>query len=126
MRNGIIALVAGMFGAMALSGAASAQSWSEANTPGFFGGYNHFGGYYDTFGDYGGHYDYRGYVRTEAYNQQTVTLLTVPLQRRSHAAKRSRTKVVVVDGGCGWLKHKAHDTGARKWKVRYEACRREA
>ena len=45
-------------GVMAIAGAAEAQSWSEANTPGFFGGYGHFGGYYDTFGDYGGQTNY--------------------------------------------------------------------
>ena len=84
MRIKLIAISAAVLaGLMALTGTAEAQSWSEANTPGFRGGYGHFGGYYDTFGDYGGRHTYNGYVRTDARNVQTTTLITIPLQRRT-------------------------------------------
>ena len=113
-------------GVMAIAGAAEAQSWSEANTPGFFGGYGHFGGYYDTFGDYGGQTNYRGYVRSEGYRTQSATLLTVPLQRRSGGQKRLYVSTAAIRSDCGWLKRRARDTGQRKWKIRYDACRAHA
>ena len=114
----LAAALCGGFAACATG--AQAQAWTEANTPGFFGGYGHFGGYYDTFGEYGGHTDYRGYVRTEGSHLGVVRLVTVPLQRRSHA------KVAVVASECHWLKERAEDTGKRKWKARYSACVRNA
>jgi len=107
-------------GLVALATSADAQSWREANTPGFFGGYSHFGGYYDTFGDYGGHTDYRGYVRTEGENLGVVRLVTIPLQRRSHA------RLVAMRSKCVRLKHRAEETGKHKWKTKYRACLREA
>lgn len=126
MQKKLTAILAGaVFAcASAFAGAARAQSWSEANTPGFVGGYGHFGGYYDTFGDFGGHSDYRGYVRTEGYRTQTVTLLTVPLQKRAQASNRSRAKrAALATQECGWLRRRARTTGQRKWTIRYDACR---
>ncbi len=121
MRKVLLAVLLGLGFAVTGSGDASAQSWSEANRPGFFGGYGHFGGYYDTFGDYGGRHTYNGYVRTDARNVQTVTLLTVPLQRSKSAKQRHHVKVAYTD--CSALKRKARDTGKRKWQARYDACR---
>ena len=113
-----------LLGAMALTSDANAQAWSEANTPGFFGGYGHFGGYYDTFGIYGGVSTYAGYRRAEApMNTQTTTLLTVPLQKRSQTKRSAKVKIVHVQDECGWIKRRAHDTGSRKWKHRYDVCR---
>ena len=111
---------------MAIAAPAQAQSWSEANTPGFFGGYGHFGGYYDTFGDFGGHSTYNGYVRTEGYRSQTATLLTVPLQRRTPTTRRRHAELAVAVADSSALKRRAHETGQRKWKLRYDACRRDA
>ena len=138
MTNKVALALAALFmllGTAVTSGTAHAQAWSEANSPGFRGGYGTFGGYYDTFGEYGGHHSYNGYVRTEGRYSQTVTLLTVPLQRvtpgKVHHAKAHKghkahhVKVVHVADDCGWLRRRAHDTGARKWKNRYDACRRQ-
>jgi hypothetical protein len=120
-----VALAAGAL--LGLVDAARAQSWSESMTPGFWGGYNHFGGYYDTFGDFGGHSNYLGYVRTEGYNSRTVAIVTVPLQRETHRhAKRKATSHVVSSDSCDWLRRKAEETGKRKWKADYTACRRHA
>jgi hypothetical protein len=121
MRKVLLAALLGLGFAIAGGGNASAQSWSEANRPGFVGGYGHFGGYYDTFGDYGGRHTYNGYVRTDARNVQTVTLLTVPLQRSKPSKKRLQAKVAGPD--CSVLKRKARETGKRKWQARYDACR---
>ena len=82
-----------------------AQAWSEANSPGFFGGYGHFGGYYDTFGEYGGHSSYNGYVRTEGGHRGTVTLLTVPLSRRTP------TRTHLAHARCEDVKRHARNTG---------------
>lgn len=97
-------------------------------TPGFWGGYNHFGGYYDTYGPYGGHTNYLGYVRTEASSTRGVTIVTIPLQRDRvrHAKRKSAARHVAVTDECGWLKRKAQETGKRKWKAEYAACRRRA
>ena len=138
MQNKWLSVLLGalLMGCLLSPNSAQAQSWSEANTQGFFGGYGHFGGYYDTFGDYGGHTNYRGYVRTEGYRSQAVTLVTIPLSKHvrtkhahsklAHNVKRSRVKVVTVASDCGWLKQRAHDTGKQKWKVRYDTCRHRA
>ena len=129
MKNRIFTIAAAMLTTfLAMTGEALAQSRFEANQPGFFGGYSTFGGYYDTFGDFGGRHTYNGYVRTDARNTPTTTLLTVPLQRRTHAkVKLKHVPVKVARGSdCGWLKHKARDTGQRKWKQRYETCRHVA
>lgn len=111
-----------------LAGGARAQSWAESMTYSNWGGYNHFGGYYDTYGPYGGHSNYLGYVRTEASNTRGVTLITVPLQREKHrhAKRKSRARHIVATTDCGWFKRKAQETGKRKWKAEYAACRRQA
>lgn len=122
-------MLALVFGAcVGLADAAQAQAWSTDMTPGQWGGYNHFGGYYDTYGAYGGHTNYLGYVRTEASDMRGVTLVTIPLQREKHrhAKKKSRARHVVVTDACDWFKRKAQETGKRKWKAEYAACRRHA
>ena len=101
-----------------VAGHAEAQAWSEANTPGFFGGYGHFGGYYDTFGEYGGHSGYNGYVRTEGQRLGTVAFLTVPLSRRATA------KVRHVYISCNNVKLMARRSGHAARKARHAACQR--
>ena len=100
--------------ATALVTPASAQDRFEAGVPGLgtFGGYNSFGGYYDTFGGYGGQYAY-GYRRYNGNYSSTTSLFSIPLYGPSESSDT-----------CGWLRQRAKTTGARKWRARYEACRR--
>ncbi len=113
---------------LGMTGHAAAQSRFEANMPGFFGGYSTFGGYYDTFGDFGGRHTYNGYVRSYSRNTSTVTLLSVPLQKRStkSVSAKYRSAKHANASDCRWLQQNARDSGKRKWKLRYEACRAQA
>ncbi len=115
----------GIFG---LADGARAQSLADSMTYSNWGGYNHFGGYYETYGPYGGHTNYLGYVRTEGTSGRTATLLTIPLKREKHrhASKKMRARHIVVTDACDWFKRKAQETGKRKWKAEYSACRRHA
>ena len=101
-----------LMGCLLSPNGAQAQSWSEANTQGFFGGYGHFGGYYDTFGGYGGRSAY-GYRRFDSFYAPTTSFLSVPLLGPTESGSDT----------CGWLRQKARETGTRKWKARYAACR---
>ena len=106
-----MSVAAALIGAVTLATSAQAQDRFEANTQGYFGGYSNFGGYYDTFGGYGGNYAY-GYRRSNGNYSPTATFLAVPIIGPSENGEP-----------CAWLRQRAHETGARKWKARYTACR---
>ncbi len=112
-RINVAALAIGLTAALGTSivAPASAQDRFEANTRGNFGGYSTFGGYYDTFGGYGGISSY-GYRRYDKVISPTATFASVPTLQPGD-----------VGTTCAWLKQRAKETGSRKWRARYSACR---
>ena len=113
MKVRLIAVLAAAIVAGGPVGGAQAQERIEAGNQGYRGGYSNFGGYYDTFGGFGGYSGYGGYRRFEGGYGPTTSIFAIPLYGPSDSAK-----------ACDYFHRRASETGARKWKARYEACRR--
>ncbi len=110
-----LTLAAFALATLAVGGAATAQELRELGNQGNRNGVSSFGGYYETFGGYGGNNTYAGYQRYNGSFVPTTSIFSFPLQGPSQTGAQP----------CSYLKGRAAATGAKVWRARYEACKRE-